>query len=1787
MWRGGCGRWGWTRWWCSRSRCGRLGWSGVRWWWGRVGGVVLQLQPLRPNLVVPPTTPEGGITGRLVYVGRGELSDYGDRGVEGAVVVLDYDSFDAWHRAFALGASAVVFLDRGGVVEGDEGVAVGVPPDPKHTSLPANQPRFYVTQAGAKAAGVDLMEGADEVTLHSEVAWRLGEGRNVVGVLRGSDASFASPGRGTGESVVLAANLDTFGVVPTRSPGARSAANVAALLEAAQRLKAAGTRRDVIFLFVDNQARYHQGAREFYDAIYMDAATHLALAAEHQAEYDALADVRDILTLTDDDGWEGAARAVTPPVGMPGRELMLDMLRQTADWTRDDLAKEAQLIRLRWLQTPGEVAESVIAERDAIQTDYDRRMERVSDVQRALHNKDMDGLVRTRIDVTDGDEAVMAERAAYEETLEGLVEATLSRVRRRLAELSLLMRMDRQREALRVAVRNVAFTQAQDTKKEREARLRDAAGETLTYITLHVTYNLGDAGLVWGPVAGDWSGEFAGWQRPQSAADAPGAYGRVMAGLRDVVGGAASAYREESGDMPTEVGTPGGGSESDWTLDPDTLSEPTQGLTFVGGPFVVSGSVAGGYSVPNLAMMTGHDALVRDGHPLDTVEHLDEANLHRQAKQATALLAAAIDSPALSLDRSFQFLMASKRPGWADGTRSGDYASLRVSGALSENRPAAGALIAVWPGPRNFAGREHLAWPAAFAEQLPAFDPITLESVDQHGGFRMIAMRTDVGNELTTLGATFDPRGEVTAITSLDTMIQKRGDAIRTDLFVGRGAMASYIPFRPMNPGQLKVLKAGSDTALRKNQTLYGLMGPDLFFYTAAELLDNEIKLFEPDGPTVLGQFTPEHPTGSGVAASTLRGGARLGPSTAADAWHLNEARLAQLRARSVSRTDLERVHARAARVIEAAGLRLDRTLPENADTRERQNQDIEALTPGSDQAATLSEAEVNELRGDPLHTDPARLADIRRQLEQPEASNTNPTPLPPDAAGTAAESSPSLAARETALHRSTALSFVVYPALRQTMNDLVYAVVVLLLLAIPFAFAVERLAVGATSVYTRIGGFVVIFLITFGLLYLMHPGFAVASTPVIIFLAFAILLLSSLVIYILVRKFKTELGEMQGQAGAAHAAEASQFGTMLAAVSMGMSTMRRRPTRTILTAVTVVALTFTIMSFASFGAEIGVKRTYVGAAGGETPRAVVVRELDYSRMEPGVLDLVSGEAGVYEGAGDKGGEAVVVPQYWRVDKGGNSPQVLVARPDTGESLTIKAVMGVDPRELRAWPALGAALEPLAGIGDEEAVDGTQPSAAEVLRADRVLLPPICRDELRLEPGDTVLLDGRPVVYGGAFSPAAVQRLIGLDGQSVLPVNFQAAAAAAEASGAGVGGGGTTDDLGLAEDVEQDFEKLSPDAVAVVSNPLARRLGGELHLISVYPDAGGGAEGGGEGGDAEAAGGTDPVDLAERIAHVTALPVWVAGPQGIERMLLTLLTSVQGGWALAVPLLLGGLIIFGTLLGSIQDREREIYTFSALGLSPGHVGALFFAEAAVYAVVGGMGGQLLAQFVALGAAQLASYGLISPPNINYSSTNSLFALGVVMATVIISALYPAYRASKSANPGLARSWKPPKAEGDLLEMTFPFTVSAYDITGVVSFLAEHFRRHDDSGLGKFAASHVALRRDSEGHLVLDADLALAPFDLGVTEEFSLTAVPSQIPGVDEVAITATRTGGTRGDWQRLNRVFLADLRKQFLLWRTLSAERIEEYRMETLQHLGEAEVERDDDIPVSVVPAMA
>lgn len=726
------------------------------------------------------------------------------------------------------------------------------------------------------------------------------------------------------------------------------------------------------------------------------------------------------------------------------------------------------------------------------------------------------------------------------------------------------------------------------------------------------------------------------------------------------------------------------------------------------------------------------------------------------------------------------------------------------------------------------------------------------------------------------------------------------------------------------------------------------------------------------------------------------------------------------------------------------------------------------------------------------------------------------------------AEAAGTTAARLAELGISRLLSRRVYAPLLAAMNDLVKAVVILLLLTIPFAYALERLLIGTPHIYRQIGWYALFFFLTFLVLYNVHPAFAVATEPIVIFLAFVIVILSSIVIFILLGRFQSEIKRVQGLEATVHTADVSRFSTVMAAVSMGISTMRRRPMRTVFTTVTVVLLTFSILSFASFDAQQGLLRRSVGAA--QTRRCLFVHHALWQAVPEQLGDLVrhmAREAGV------------VTERRWVAARSAAEAEtfnLLIVRQDGSRTAQVRALVGLANADLAGQPALKACLPATPG--------------AEPIGPHAVFLPPALADALAVREGERVLIRGRLFTFAGKLDVEGLTRFQQIDEAPIFPVDFGDESLAMERRPQG-----TTTEADLREQANLQTDSAflpyySANQIAVIDEANARALGGSLVALSVYPA---------ENADVEA--------LAQRLARVSPAPVYATLSDGIYRFFFTTLFATTGATNLIIPIVLGGLIVFGTMLGSVADREKEIYSFSALGLAPAHIGMLFFAEASVYAVLGGLGGYILAQLVGRLTAWLSAVVGINVPEMNYSSTNAIFAILTVMATVLLSTVYPALRGSRSANPGVARAWALPKPDGDNWEFVFPFTVSEYDITGVISFIREHFDNFSDCSLGLFLAENTRIRAEGRS-LHLESKLALAPFDLGVTQTFLLTSLPSEIEGVDEVRVVLRRLSGTRGDWQRTNRPFISDLRRQFLIWRSLPAETMEMYRRRTLEVLG-------------------
>jgi hypothetical protein len=198
-------------------------------------GEQVQLHGLWPNLVRTSTLPDGGIEGRLIDAGGGEYAEMDGEDVEGAVVLMNFNSGDAWLNAAYLGACAVVFIEPDSTVylEGEK----------KFLSMPLDLPRFWISQAAGARLRVQLA-AAGELAVHLEyrMDWERRPAWNIHGSIPGYDPLMKE------DVIVLEGYYDAMSVVPALAPGAEQASSITALFELARYFRAHPPARTIIFL---------------------------------------------------------------------------------------------------------------------------------------------------------------------------------------------------------------------------------------------------------------------------------------------------------------------------------------------------------------------------------------------------------------------------------------------------------------------------------------------------------------------------------------------------------------------------------------------------------------------------------------------------------------------------------------------------------------------------------------------------------------------------------------------------------------------------------------------------------------------------------------------------------------------------------------------------------------------------------------------------------------------------------------------------------------------------------------------------------------------------------------------------------------------------------------------------------------------------------------------------------------------------------------------------------------------------------------------------------------------------------------------------------------------------------------------------------------------------------------------------------------------------------------------------------------------------------------------------
>ncbi len=698
------------------------------------------------------------------------------------------------------------------------------------------------------------------------------------------------------------------------------------------------------------------------------------------------------------------------------------------------------------------------------------------------------------------------------------------------------------------------------------------------------------------------------------------------------------------------------------------------------------------------------------------------------------------------------------------------------------------------------------------------------------------------------------------------------------------------------------------------------------------------------------------------------------------------------------------------------------------------------------------------------------------------------------------------------------------YPDVKETANDTVRGIIFYFALLLPFSFFMERLLFGSKNITKQILGVASVFVIVFIILQFVHPAFKLSKSAYVIFLAFITLALSAVVLTLVVSKFSQEIRKMKRTASGVHEADVGRLSATGAAVSLGVSNLRKRPLRTGLTATTLILLTFTVLSFTSISTSL---KFYKLPRDNKPPyQGGLIRDRNWRTLQGSVLEYIKSAFAE---------KATILPRSWYMAKTkGEKVYINFQAFPTRKVSFANGLLGMVPHESQA-----TGLDKLL-IGKSRWFKEGERKVC-ILPSDMTSLVGITPDDIGRA---RIKMLGSEFRVIGIIDSEKFNKFRGMDDEKLTPVDT------------------VTEKTKLTEALKEDpnlqatapiqaFLHLEASNVIILPHDYVMDIGGTLNSVAItsFED---------EQGNPTA----DFISDIEEFMSRVALTMFVGIDDEVKVYSSLGATSLSGMANLFIPILIAALIVLNTMLGAVYERYTEIAIYSSVGLAPVHIAALFIAEAAVFATIGAVGGYLIGQST---AKILLSLGKLGGMSLNYSSLSAIWSTVIVMATVLLSTLYPARKAANMAVPDVTRKWHLPEPEGDDWKFDFPFTVGGAEVLGMYVYLAKVFDSYGEGSIGDFTAGDVKLSSikydDNLGYRI-SLVTWLAPYDLGVNQTVIFDAIPTGEHNIYKIVVSIHRVSGEVASWKRLNRGFLHSLRKRFLVWRTVPPGMKEEYTAE-------------------------
>jgi len=661
-------------------------------------------------------------------------------------------------------------------------------------------------------------------------------------------------------------------------------------------------------------------------------------------------------------------------------------------------------------------------------------------------------------------------------------------------------------------------------------------------------------------------------------------------------------------------------------------------------------------------------------------------------------------------------------------------------------------------------------------------------------------------------------------------------------------------------------------------------------------------------------------------------------------------------------------------------------------------------------------------------------------------------------------------------------------------------------------SFLIERLLLNIESGIKRIVSLTTIVLIFIILFSQLHPSFHLMSNSLMGIFASFLLVMLAITVGVLSTEVERVMTALSTSLLGKHVVKQARLSSLALGLSMSMRLMRKHRLVTFLTLLTTFAMCTSIVSLTSTSTYHEVKSVPLPPMNNILYETGVFLEKGYGIPPDGSLTTDVAYC-INELNKEK---FVIMPRivYYPQTVWYYTPAVSLPIDSSTNSIRVSVVVGITPEESALFLEKAAFSLSRNFTGMNNVCFLTENQAKK----------------LNVTFGDNIKFKGNNLLVVGILKSEILDQIYSLDGFPSAPLDPMYITVFAKDKNLALSGAGAAEN-----------PRIGWDDVLITPAKFAERLGGYVTSISIIPKT-------------ENVTKKDLEVLVQEIASTLDVNVWYIFNGSMFSVSRFYKYYVLGYEGILVIVFIGALNIVISILSSLRERTGEIQILSYTGLTPLSSMIMFLMESVIYALISGLFGYFAGYAIGHILIQMGFLPKYFP--LNYASMALVYCLLTVVAFTLLGALFPSISAYKKVTPSLKRKWElPTKPKGDFWQIPLPFRFpTKKEAVGILFFFKEFF-----DGSGATGKMYMVIQTSNVlcEEMRLEMDVKHAPYERGITSHIVIHSFEKKEDYYFNIYIK--RTSGDQRLWVSSTYYFVDALRKQFMLWRSLSSSDKEKY----------------------------